>query len=67
MDGGVEWSGRACSMRGVRRANLERREGKRGEERVVFMPLLHPIFGKEITVLSMVNDSVHSRGNSIVL
>ena len=33
MDGGVERSGRAraCSMRGVRRANLERGEGRRGE------------------------------------
>ena len=37
------------------------KERRGGEERVVFMPLLHPILGKEITVLSTVNDSVHSR------
>ena len=39
-----EWAG----MRGVRRTNLE----SRGEERVVSMPLLRPIFAKRLPCMS---------------
>ena len=51
----MQHEGREKSQPGKERRGRE-------EERVVFMPLLHPILGIEITVLSTVNDSVHSRG-----
>ena len=56
MDGGVEWAGVQHEGREKSQPGKERGGGG---ERVVFMPLLHPIFGKEITVLSTVSDSVH--------